>query len=177
MDQSISPILRRLVPHYNEQSAQYFVDADIIPPVFIESAGYRSSVLRFGKSFNLLGISSTKELIDSGTVDPTDSIDPAVIIESFCYRVNGGEIVTSFIRDEIYSTFVLTSASSYKELSLKKSLVLKIPSIGNVIVSLTGTINLQSGLVEVHAIAKEAGVELLGYTLCTSRSNSNRRPK
>lgn len=73
----ITPLATPLVPSYSEDRAQYFVDATVLPPWTENVAGrdITTSALKFGQHFDLLGISQTQSLVDSGVYDPTDTLD------------------------------------------------------------------------------------------------------
>lgn len=86
----------RIVPVARAQAAANFVDPAVIPVsnYMLEGESIATAPLAIGKRFSLLGISQTDTLLANGVMDFTDSIDPAVTLQSL--YVSAGTDVLKF---------------------------------------------------------------------------------
>ncbi len=77
----------KIVPVHSVESASNFVAG--LSPVAVELDGesINTSALAFGKRFSLLGISQTAKLLQTGILDTSDSIDPAIKLDSIVLSV------------------------------------------------------------------------------------------
>lgn len=68
-----------------------FVDAALVPPATIihEGQSIDTAPLAIGAQFDLLGISETEALLQTGTLDATDAIDPNIVLESLYMSIQG----------------------------------------------------------------------------------------
>lgn len=82
----------KIVPVHSVESAGNFVAG--LSPVAVELDGesINTSALAFGKRFSLLGISQTAKLLQTGILDTSDSIDPAIKLDSIVLSVGAEHI-------------------------------------------------------------------------------------
>lgn len=76
--------LTKIIPVFRTQAAGNFTPVATIPSrsIMLEGESIPTSPLAFGKAFSLLGLSQTDTLLANGVMDSTDSIDPAVTLQS-----------------------------------------------------------------------------------------------
>jgi hypothetical protein len=89
--------LTKMIPVYRStQNADKFVDTTLIQArtLLLEGESIPTAPLAFGKSLSLLGLSQTDTLLANGVMDSTDSIDPAVALQTIYYKV--GDDIISF---------------------------------------------------------------------------------
>jgi len=89
--------LTKMIPVFRAtQNADKFVDVALIPArnLLLEGENIPTAPLAFGKDLSLLGLSQTDTLIANGVMDSTDSIDPAVALQTIYYKV--GDDIISF---------------------------------------------------------------------------------
>lgn len=82
----------RCVGIYNEHSAKFYVDPEILAPITVEVAPgveQLTSAFKFGERFSMLGISGSKALFDAGLIDHTDELDPLVSVETVYVQLVG----------------------------------------------------------------------------------------
>lgn len=73
-----------IIPVFKTESAQYFVDAALVTPRYIEFGSGETAMTApyaIGAEFSLLGISQTIRSIEQGLHDMTDVIDPAMVLK------------------------------------------------------------------------------------------------
>lgn len=72
-------------------AAGNFVDAALVPPATIvhEGQSIDTAPLAIGAQFDLLGISQTEALLQTGTLDTTDAIDPNIVLDSLYMSIQG----------------------------------------------------------------------------------------
>lgn len=105
-----------LVPIYDEDRKDYFVSSAFIKPTNAYVDGYDNgskifrqvdtTYLKFGKAFSLLGISQNEILLESGLVDPTDSLDTIIALDKVVFLVDG-EVITydaGFTKDNLLTS-------------------------------------------------------------------------
>lgn len=109
----------RIIPVYRPESAEYFVDAaTMAPEVYdLEGESIPTSPLQFGKQFSLLGISQTDALLETGILDSTDSIDPAVDLEAV-YLKKGTEVIKITTLGLPGANFVYAPQGNYRLMRL-----------------------------------------------------------
>lgn len=68
-----------------------FVDAALVPPQTIihEGQSIETAPLAIGAQFDLLGISQTEALLQTGTLDTTDAIDPNIVLGALYMSIQG----------------------------------------------------------------------------------------
>lgn len=88
--------MTKIVPVFRTESAANFVPVATIPSrtILLEGESIVTSALATGKRFSLLGISQTDTLLANGIMDVTDSIDPAVTLNTVYVQV--GDDVLAF---------------------------------------------------------------------------------
>lgn len=176
-----------LVPVWQEENKQFFVDPQLIKPraVTLEGVEVLTSPLKINETFDLLGLAGTQSLLDTGIFDTTDALDPNIVLESIIVEVADSDGKTSV---ETYSTeflpttnFVFASAGNYRTMCLNFDHTFDGVADDKVQVQLAGSVNLELGTCSVVAkpiVADNAtGVQykVIGYTLKASRVNHNRR--
>lgn len=74
----------RVVPVHRGQAADKFVDPTDIAPrnVVLEGETIATAPLKFGQKLDLIGLSQTDTLIAGGVMDMTDTLDPAIRLQS-----------------------------------------------------------------------------------------------
>lgn len=91
-----STVLRKdqttITPVWRAQAAAQFVDNATIAhaPVTIDGEAIETAPLKFGVTSDLLALSQTDTLIASGTMNQTDSIDPAVTLKNIYFSATDG---------------------------------------------------------------------------------------
>jgi len=187
----------RIVPVYRDESKRFFVDAEKIPAWEVEVDGERvlTAALKIGETFDLLGISQTQALLETGVLDMTDSINPAMALESIWIEGKHPDGTRTIDRHILVAddtrqpgTNFAESAQTWRRLELNyttDSLQVGHEAAGTaqkLELVVAGMVNTALGHAEVVAsgvIAKpDTGIEyeVIGYTLQAYRLNPNRRP-
>jgi hypothetical protein len=176
----------------NEQTEWLFnTDLDAFEQE-VEGVGVKSGYLKPGETFSLLAIGQTEPLLETGIMDVTDAIDPAISL---------GKIVIQYTfegkRETLYlevggeqklplTDFVYRPEGNYRELSLNFSTMMNLPGLPGAPVMefhAIGAVNLElgntyvSGSVKIAEEAQEriSDAKFVGYTLNANRVNHNRR--
>jgi hypothetical protein len=184
----------RIVPVYREETKDYFVDLSKIAPWLVEVDGVevQTAALKIGTLFDLLGISQTQSLLDTGVLDMTDSLDPNIALESIFVeakypdgtsKVQRYELVHDTGDQQVGTQFTFL-AQNHRQLEVSyHTNTLLSPSANSAMdLHVAGIINLQLGHCELVASGVQAGTEpdveheVIGYTLKAFRTNYNRRP-
>lgn len=97
--------LTKIFPVVNDAAVAlgYFVDDTLVPPETIlhEGQSIDTAPLAIGAQFDLLGISQTEALLQTGTLDTTDAIDPNIVLGALYMSItgtSGGNAVTEVIK-------------------------------------------------------------------------------
>ncbi len=109
----------RIIPVHIPQSADKFVDPAIVAPIdmLLEGETIHTAPLAIGKKFDLLGLSQTEALLSTGIMDMTDTIDPAVKLQSIYVKI--GDDVLKFNTSNLpYSEFVYSTQQNYRLMQL-----------------------------------------------------------
>ena len=162
-----------LIPILSEQSKGYFVDEKIkaSDDVIFGGTGLKSGFLKFGKTLSLLGLSQTDELLSSGVIDTTDSLDCNVRVSQIVFE-DGTVVDVSSLPT---SVFVFQEAGNYRLLNLR----LVAHDVSHKKFNVFGTVNLETSELEVQ-YSEIAGEDLAskpaGYKILAFRTNSNINP-
>lgn len=108
-------------PVFRDESKQFFLP-EALKPSYVrshEGQAISTSALAVGKKVQLLGISQTQALIDTGLMDVTDALDPAVTLEAAYIKI-GTELFKFGHLDQMQSA---TWTPSVQGLSQQMSLV------------------------------------------------------
>lgn len=196
--------MSKIVPVYSESSKQLFVPGFEPFVTTVENEVVLTAPLRLGARVSLLGVSHIQRLVNEGSFDLTDSVDPInARIDALVFRLANGQ----FIKIDHLDTEGLTPVFSFKpsetasELTLEE--VVNVP-LGGVLHDVGGAAIFQNGLpdavfvklvgrlepstsqVQVNgqiewtapfAEGETAPLEVVGYFLATERTNANRRPR
>lgn len=91
-----------IIPVHSVDSASFFVSG--VTPYAVDYSGesVNTAPLAFGKSVDLMGISQTAKLLDTGILDVTDAIDSSIVLQTVAIKIEGSaddviEINTSSI--------------------------------------------------------------------------------
>lgn len=117
----------KVVPVYSAESQAYFVPSSLVAPydTLLDGETITTSMLAMGKKFSLLGISQTDALLETGLLDSTDSLDPAIKLDAVGLRLKGAALDGS--EDEVlkfntgaapYSTFTYAVQDNYRLMNL-----------------------------------------------------------
>lgn len=100
-----------VTPVHRAQSAAMF-SADFAPTaVSIEGEVINTAPLAFAKKMDLLGISQTDALLSTGTMDQTDSLDPAISLKNI-YAVFGADKVRILVANLPLSNFTYSTQNN-----------------------------------------------------------------
>lgn len=159
--------LTPIVPVYREESKHHFVDPAVYEPTDVDQEGdvFKTSFLKVNNAVSLLGISVTDQGLASGRYDLTDGIDSRAVISKLL--LSNGKIVDTTTNP--CSPFVFKSARNYRELHL--NMQGRIPGGGTYHV--LGSLNLQTGTLEVNATKLADEVQVIGFELTANRINEN----
>lgn len=117
----------RIVPVHRAQSAQYFAAGIAAAPTLLEGETINTAPLAFGKKIDLLGISQTDTLLAGGTMDMTDSVDPAIELKDVYVKI-GDNIIRFDTSNLPLSVFNFAPQSNYRNQQLNfttKSLLVR----------------------------------------------------
>jgi hypothetical protein len=166
--------LTRITPVYRAESAGVFVDSSIVAaaPKTVDGESINTAPLAVGKQIGLLGLSQTDTLLANGTMDPTDSIDPAVYLDNSYIKV-GADVLKFPVRNLPLAAFNGAVQGNYRQMSLAfnsttlpvmpstvnaagAALVTLAPVVSgsatmSLSVSVSGTLNAETGTVNVFA--------------------------
>jgi len=168
-----------LVPVYCESSAHCFVEPSKVEP-WMDPSGVMTSVLSFGKKFDLLGLSNDAFLINQGIQDMTDCLDSAIRLAKL-YCLYEGKVYPVAVENLPTNSFAPSHVQAdYKEMLMQFDSPITLDVDDNtrvtVNVSVSGRVNLEYGTIHLVANA-HPGVKWLGYTLKAERVNPNRLPR
>jgi hypothetical protein len=149
--------------------------------VFIEGSDkpITTRPLKAGVKVNLLAISQTQELIDSGAVSVGDQVDPSVRLKTLYLSKKGHEETGPFFKishtdDLAASQFVFSANHEFKTLELhygRPSALLIDGQFKTVDVYVDGELNLETGDLEMkfEALPTEDNLVVAGYNLSARR--------
>jgi hypothetical protein len=165
----------RLIPIFNAEHRQHFVESRRPWTVLEQGQVISTNYLKTGKEVNLLGVSSSEELIQAGLINLTDAIDPAVSLDLILLSYQGRSVYYD-CRDLPLAAFPYSPHGNYREVEVNFTTVLdhafKIPN-NTLKVSVRGKVNLELGTCKIDAEAISSlgydGFEVLGYTLKAAR--------
>lgn len=112
-----------IVPVYRDEAAANFIPSTLLTPYTIVNDGesVTTSALAIGKQFSLLGISQTDALLETGLLDNTDSIDPAIRLAAIYMSVTVGattQLIRFNTKDLPGATFNQAPQGNYRLMSL-----------------------------------------------------------
>lgn len=184
----------RVIPIYREESKQFFVDADRVPPWHVTLDGYPllTGAMKIGALYDLFGISQSENLLETGVFDVTDALSPNIALESLYIEErhpNGMTKVQRYDLQDQHGNPLPTASGgasmNYRQVEVNFSTASLVAGNGDVRLDLhvAGHVNLELGHCELVASGVQAtpdqGVEyeVLGYTLAAFRINHNRAPR
>ena len=156
-----------IIPVYREESKHHFVDPSIFEPVEVTVDGdvFKTSFLKVNNSVSLLGISQTEKDLEAGKFNPTDGVDALVIVKELL--LSDGQVVD--VRNNPCSPFVFKAAGNYREMHL--NMQGRLP--GSDTYHVTGTLNVETGVLEVIASSIQDNIKVVGFKLDAKRINTN----
>lgn len=176
-----------LVPIVTTDNAAHFCVGVLGAPFTFEAkvgdTTVTTGILRMGQQVSLLGLAYSKDLLDTGEIDHTDSLSADVRLSSLAIGTPDGtvhEIIE--IPNLQYPQPYFTATTERQQWKLKidfKSDELRWH--GKILpVNLVGAIDLQTSVCELHAVNPKihnSELSIIGYTLWAERINHNRRPR
>lgn len=124
----------RIIPVVRTDSLAKFVPAAAIPAraVLLEGESINTAPLAIGKKLDLLAISQTDALLANGLMGPTDSIDPAVVLQNLYFQVSsgsGGTLKTDTLQFNVTNLPTSAFAPSAQDLQRQMNLAFTTTSI------------------------------------------------
>lgn len=195
-----SDLLPNFYPVFTESSKALFLEHPSISEttVVLEDVCFQTKPLRTDVEINLIGISSTNELLQKGIIDNTDHLHPEIRLKALYFAVQGQNKIAKMEVADVYS-FDKTSEGNFRELELEYTHSVSIPARSladaftenneatcRLAVSLSGMVNIETGQMRVSGTSKiiaapadlyNKEVQVVGYELEYSRDNLNRRPR
>jgi hypothetical protein len=116
--------LSKIIPVYRPEAAANFVSPSLVPTQTIDHEGISVATgpLAIGKQFSLLGISQTDALLETGMLDSTDAIDPAIKLGALYVQVGSGagaEVIKfKSVANMQSGTFTYSVQNNYRLMSL-----------------------------------------------------------
>lgn len=158
--------MKPLYPIYNQFTKDSFLVKPGLPRVqTIGDMNYITGYLKTDLVVDLLGISQTPHLLETGYYDKKDFLDPSIAIKSVAYTVNGESRKIDFTGDTFAKAFYLPGDNSYRTMKI---------SWQDENVKFVGDINLETGFIYFTATAIDDQVITdSGYVLTAFRSNNN----
>ncbi len=176
----------KIVPIRREETKEYFCTHTaswIVQKGFEE---LQTNYLKPNQPVNLLALSATMALLDTGILDSTDGLDPNISMDKLAILFVKNGVQRIYIHDVAAPTasFVFAGEGNYRALEMRHEEQLLVTSgnvQGKVSLRLFGLANLELGDVSVHtdmidyptALADSARV--VGYSLNAYRYNHNRQ--
>lgn len=111
--------MTRIIPVYRPESADKFVDTGVVATrtIDLEGEAIVTSALAMGAKFSLLGISQTDTLLQSGVMDITDSIEPAIRL-NYLYVKVGADILKFDVSNLPLSEFTYATQANFMKMQL-----------------------------------------------------------
>lgn len=208
MDLMISD-LTPIIPVYREESKRYFIASDLVPVSEVQLSDdvtVQTAPLVIGARVDLLGISQSDELIATGMLDSTDSIDASLGLKCLYLHLETlgkpDEVVCIPVLEYPLARAAYPVQGNYREMDIHFVANLPLASgfmtaqgeptailadaqgIPCVKVVVTGKVNLELGECLVNALRISSFMvgdtlvraKVAGYELDAKRVNLNRRP-
>jgi hypothetical protein len=189
------PGKKRALPILCSETSQYFVHPDAVDPWRIGDSKYVTSALKFGAQFDLLSLSADDDLYVMGEMSITDVLDPDMSIDRLYYRTKYGDVSYIQLADSLYHVqfdqvkgnrmeWQLDMAVKVNKFGEAKSWLSKLVdktykfffADPTVTIRVMGTVNLQTGIVQIDAVTDNFEIRPIGYTLRAYRFDMNRQP-
>ena len=109
----------KITPVYRAQSAAMFVPSSFVPSynVIIEGETIPTAPLAVGVKFDLLGLSQTDTLLNTGLMDMTDTLDPYITLQSAYIHVGQDKLKINTSNLPL-SNFTYTTQNNYRVMTL-----------------------------------------------------------
>ncbi|MCK9234753.1 MAG: hypothetical protein M0R77_00400 [Gammaproteobacteria bacterium] len=113
----------RLVPVYRPEAAANFVDPALVPLASFDVAGEAvpTTSLLFDNRIDILGISQTEALLETGIMDSTDAVDSSLFLDNVVMKVTDGaddEVIRLSTRHMHESNFYPVVQGNFRQLRL-----------------------------------------------------------
>jgi hypothetical protein len=175
--------MTKLVPIVTPANLAYFcvqlgTTAPYVFPAQVGDAEVLTGFIRTGVKVDLLSLSHSPSLLEAGEIDYTDSIDTNVRLSAVAIGTPDGAVMGIIEIPEVTPT----AHAAYAVQGAMRLLALNFESHDfefedkKIHLALTGSINLQTGTLQVAARELDDGLTVVGFTLDAERVNSNRRP-
>lgn len=111
-----------VVPVVRPNSTQYFADPALIAPeqVMVAGESVKTAPLLVGQNIDLLSISQTEALLETGAADTSDAIDPSAKLSELFTLVNG-KAVRFDVSGMSYGDFNYAPQDNYRKMLLNVS--------------------------------------------------------
>lgn len=111
----------KIIPVVRPESEANFVDPALIPPTDVTYEGETVSTapLAFGKQFSLIGLSQTDALLETGILDSTDAIDPAIRLGAVYLEAGSDVVKFGNLQAVPEATFVHAQQGNYRKMVLQ----------------------------------------------------------
>ena len=111
--------LTDIVPINQTTSAKYFVSSSLVAPsaVTIGTDTFNTAPLAFGQKFSLIGLSQVPSMLANGTMDPSDSIDPAITLKNVYVSVGTDTLVFPTLNLPL-SAFAAATQGNYRQMNI-----------------------------------------------------------
>ena len=115
--------ITRIIPVYRTQSAGNFVaNTDVAPYQYnLEGEMIETAPLAVGKQFSLLGISQTDTMLASGIMDVSDSIEPAISLQTLYVKFTDGtntDVISFDVSELPYANFTYATQGNFRLMNL-----------------------------------------------------------
>lgn len=110
----------KIIPVYNDQSKEFFVNPALVPPAAIlhEGQSITTAPMAIGKKFSILGLSQTAALLETGLMDSTDAIDPAVQLASLYMSIGTEVFKFGTVAQMTAANFTYAVQGNYRQMNL-----------------------------------------------------------
>ncbi len=130
----------------------------------------KQGTIPFGMQINLIGLSTTKEQLDSGEADPVDELRE-VAIDAVFYRL-GDE--TEIRKAEIHPNIAAVGPAGSAGMR-QIGITLQLSDVGRS-AAFRGTLNNETGTIELHGATSEGDIRFVSFSVFGVYENRNHRP-
>lgn len=176
----------RIFPVVTEESKKNLVDAAVIAPREVQVTDgitVMTTPYKFDTKVDILGMSTTIALLDTGVIDSTDTIDPSVMFDSIYFKDVAKGVFALNVHNLPYAAFV-AAQNNFRTVDANGLFTAYNEDRSTwVSFKLTGEVTLELGTMWAAIQMTGASnnivfdkLEAVGFDLHATRSNPNRRP-
>src|SRR5438067_1094603 len=110
-----------LIPIYNDEHKQFFVDPALHAPFdkkVSDDISVTTNFLKFGQRFDLMDISSATEMFVANIRDVTDTIDPGVILEKLLVKFGDAGTIVFEVHSQVLATMHFEKGMDFHHVKL-----------------------------------------------------------